>query len=142
MAVSAFVVRDDGYTRRCYIRAVHNLYPDIRFEFRPTTLMERSELVDVYERQKSTSRKNEIIAKYIASKIVSWDIALGSKADGDVAPITAKSIIELSPDLFSRMRNIVAFMQDGGDVDPDDPEESKELEEDTLSFLEKLEKNS
>ena len=133
MTVSAFV-SDDGYTVKAFVEGVYNLYPESNIEFRLSTAEQRTKLLDWHDSSKPSERPG-IVAKAVSAKLVSWDLKDG---EGKPVEISEENVAKLHPALFTRYRNIVAFLVDGGDKKASDEKDVDPGAE----YLASLQKNS
>lgn len=110
-------VSEDGWTLAGYVAAVPNGHPEIRFTYRPTPIEERELMVTAINRVPDTDPlgANRLLAKYLASKVKSWSIAL---------PLIADSMLRLKPLIWLRLRDIVIYGTGVSDTDPEWKQES------------------
>jgi hypothetical protein len=126
----------DGYTEKAYIKAIPRIHGEVRFEFRPMLVEERSQLfegsgkmsADLYERKS---------AKTVSQKIVSWSVTQGV-IDGEEIPypVSPVNFLRLKPALYQRMTSIIVGL-DAGDADPllSDGEKAEQIDEQYESAL-------
>lgn len=112
--VSAFV--DDGYTRKSKIIGEERLYPDVIFTWRPTTNKLRVRYNNFIGATKNKEQQEMRGAECLAKHILEWDV-IGK--DGNVAPIDGKTLIQLHPELFNKLFEIVIRMGKAPDEDLD-----------------------
>lgn len=121
----------DGLTEKAFIAAVPRLHGEMRFKFRPPTTERINRFLDGL-------KKNSLVAmckaeaESMATNIVEWDL---TDPDGKTLPIKTATVAALQPSLFKRVKEIVLYGADGGDLDPAD--EAKELMEVTADSAEK-----
>lgn len=138
MTDSAFI--HDGYTKRGYIKANPGFHPAIRFVWRPALIQARSEWFAKLAQQTDAKAKDATVARFIASRLVSWDLTdeKGNAVvlDGKTPGQRAEIVLRMEPNLFDRLFAIVASQQPS-DIDPDLAERVTHPE--TISILEALE---
>lgn len=133
MFESAYI--EDGYTRKGYIIGERNIYPNVRFEYRPMLYADRRTIMASYD---NPNQKN-IAAKATAKRIEKWDIKKPDRDEGGkivgekLVEITESEILKLTPDLVDTMFFIIAG-RTPSDTDPDwSQEETQENDEDQLA---------
>jgi len=105
-------VIDDGVTCKGYIAAVPRLHGEVRFEYRPVLVSERSAWIAEMER---TPNRHKATAALLARKVVSWDV---KDAKGELLPCNKPdSHLRLVTRVFDRLLGIVTG-QEPSDPDP------------------------
>ncbi len=92
---------DDGYTITANIEPVHGHYDCLVFTFRPL-LQEQFEAIEAKIEKVGGERGVEIIARALASQIVSWS---------ESVPPSADSIRRIRPPLFGKVYRIISGME-------------------------------
>lgn len=104
---------DDGWTESGYIAEAPGLHPACRFEYRP---MLRSEIYRcAREAEKATDDYLPVLAKWLAKKLVAWDLC---GKDGRPAATTPDVLLRLRPRLLDRLVDVV-WGREPSDPDPD-----------------------
>lgn len=104
---------DDGYTATAFIQGRANLYPDVRFSYRPCLTPDRDRINTVAAREPA-DKAVAVLAKSVATRVVSWDL---TDRTGAAVLVSAENVLRLKPALFTRLLNIVLGLE-GGDTDP------------------------
>lgn len=105
----------DGYTQTAYLAELPNMYPSVRFQFRPMLVMNQAIVNKELDMAGEDWQKRQTIAaKWIKQQVVNWDIKKPTGEDVDHNNVS--EIIRLRPLLFQRIWNIVNG-NDGGDLD-------------------------
>jgi hypothetical protein len=104
---------DDGYTERGYFREVSGHYPEIRLEYRPLLVAERTDAFDASD--KLTPREGQIAAAEImANRIKWWDL---KDRNGNSVPITSETLQKVKPNLFENLWALIAGVSPSA-IDP------------------------
>jgi hypothetical protein len=115
--LSGFI--NDGQSRKFFLRGSPQRYSDVRGEYRPALPEERSMIVADTQGAKDPAQAERILAKSLATRILSWDLRRRDAEGGLIElKITAQNILGLDPGLMYRLVNIAIYGSDGGDVDP------------------------
>ena len=99
----------DGYTRDGFIEGT-DFHPDVRFTYRPTTVVERTVVDGLIrlEHAKGTetglAKTEELAGDFLVSHLVGWDI---TDPDGNDVDLNAKNALGIEPHLFNRLYSIV-----------------------------------
>ena len=119
----------DGQSEYGYLKAVPNLYPAIRFRFRPIV----QEQVDAHFddlKDKPPAVQISLTNKFIANRLESWDLK-GRK--GEAVPISDTIVGKLQPVLRGRLFSVVIGSQPWDD-DPEAPIEEREATAQDATF--------
>ena len=138
----AAAMRDDGFTLTRFIKSLPNAYEDTTLVVRPTGMYDKAALQDEIAKfagHGDEERKiNLSVAKMMVKKIKSWD---AKNVHGEVVNLAPQDILDgekgLHPALFTRIRSIVCFANEGGDALPTVGGRDEDAE-----LLESLQKNS
>lgn len=106
----------DGLNEKGYIAAVPRLHGEIRFEFRPPTAESLGRFIDG-RKNRSTAGLFRAEAEGMALRLVSWSLL---DPDGQPLPIKSATVGALNIALFNRLKDIVIYGTDGGDLDPEE----------------------
>ena len=120
-------IPDDGYTEAGYIKANEQLYPELRFTFRPVLTELRSQHIASIEKVAADAYDRKTAA-IVAEHLTEWSVL---DAKDQPVPITAKNILRLKPQLFVRLYGIVMGL-DGSDVDPQWNDAQKQQQDNLL----------
>lgn len=107
-------VPDDGYTESGFIKAIPGLHGDLRFEFRPFLVEERSRLLRKLENL-AQEKQDAIVAKTFTERLKSWDL---KDRKGEAVKVSLNAARRLKPQLFYRLWAIL-LGTDASDVDPE-----------------------
>ncbi|MBL8794797.1 MAG: hypothetical protein JNM56_12890 [Planctomycetia bacterium] len=107
------LVPEDGYTESAFILGVERIHPDLRFEYRPITLIE-SVAYSRAVKDLDGKELHEHSAKWAAGRLLSWDLR---GKDGKTVPIQADMLTRLKPRLFYRMQAVL-LGNEAPDIDP------------------------
>lgn len=113
-------VPDDGYTEKGFIKATPGLHGDLRFEYRPFLVEERSKLLRQLE-SLAQEKQDAIVAKTFSERITAWDL---QDKDGKEIPVSMNVARRLKPSLFYRLWAII-LGTDASDLDPEWSNEQK-----------------
>ena len=116
----------DGQVRKGYVARKPGVHPAVHFEYRPTMPVERAGFnqtqANLYKtdapKDAETAQKN--MAKFLAKKLISWDLRDGSKNVVAISEATLLGGVENN--LFADLYAIVMGYRPS-DVDPAAPEE-------------------
>jgi hypothetical protein len=106
---------DDGYTLSRYIEGVSLQYGALRFTYRPVSALRRAKFRDGAKPGDTEETLLRRCAKGVASRLVKWD-AVDLK--GSPLPTTDAGVLQLHPQLLTRLINVVVYSIEGGDPDP------------------------
>jgi hypothetical protein len=109
----------DGLTEKGYIAAVPRVHGEMRFEFRPATNEMIGGFLDGLK-NRSTKALGREEAKIVAGRLVSWSLA---DKEGEPLPINQSNVWALHPLLFRRLKEITFYGGEGGDADPEAPDD-------------------
>lgn len=109
---------DDGYSEDAYIAPKELVHNAVRFTYRPTPVEERALMIDV-NRSVDERRFAVHCSKFLASRIIRWDIVENTPNGSVPMPLTVDNVIRLKPALWMRLVNIVIWGTEGGDPDPE-----------------------
>lgn len=110
---SAFL--EDGYTAKGYLKAVPQLYPEVRFTYRPILPEQRAAFVEAVRKAKDGPGAERRTAAILAKHLLTWDV---TDSKGDTVSITGDRILRLRWALYDRLVAVVLYGTEGGDVDP------------------------
>lgn len=116
-------IPNDHYTERGFIRGVPGVHPDIRFTYRPMTVMALGSLYTACERLQDYGQRHKLRAEVIVDKakyLKEWDIPDGK---GGVLAVTAANLLRQKPNAYSRIVGIIM-----GDERSDPDENAAHLE--------------
>jgi hypothetical protein len=111
----------DGYTERAWIAAVPGLHGALRFSYRPALIEERSQLYDAAG-QLNAHGFDCHVARFLAQKIVAWDLV---DAHGQPVPTAAETLLRIQPELFIKLNQIILGVT-ASDIDPNWPAETRD----------------
>ncbi len=113
-------VPDDGYTEKGFIKSIPGLHGDLRFEYRPFLVEERSKLLSGFDKLEQ-EKQDVIVARTFSERITAWDL---QGKDGEEIPICLHIARRLKPALFYRLWAII-LGTDASDLDPEWSSEEK-----------------
>ncbi len=121
---------EDGYEEKGYIAAEKNLYPALRFTFRPVLVQERNRHVADNAKLGDPAKGTLNTARLLALKVKGWDLKFPakSKRKGEVVPLNPDNILKMQPALYERFWMIVLGLA----ASDDDPEATIEQQEESL----------
>src|SRR5436309_10839864 len=93
----------DGYTQPGYLKAVPNLYEDLRFTYRPAVIEERSQILAGFSTTKPDAFDRKV-AQFLAQKFKTWDVV---DPRGQDVEVSAAAILRLPPELFQKLWQVV-----------------------------------
>lgn len=138
--VSVFA-RDDGQTLPTRIkeesgRGEVSMHGEVTFHRRPSS---NDFIAELYDQSKGKDDKKHLalMSRAMAAKIVAWDVC---DDDGKPVPINTATVKALHPNVFRRMREIICYGTEAGDVIKESGVNSGEEGEE--EFFARLQKNS
>lgn len=107
-------VPDDGYTESGFIKAIPGLHGELRFDFRPFLVEERSKLLRELENL-AQEKQDAIVAKTFVERLKNWDL---KDRDGNAVRVSLGAARRLKPQLFYRLWAILLGTE-ASDADPE-----------------------
>ena len=106
---------DDGYTLSRYIDGVPRQYGALRFRYRPVSAIRRAKFRDGAKPGDNEETLLRRCAKGVAQCLIDWD---AKDIKNNYLPKTDAGVLQLHPQLLTRLINIVVYSIEGGDPDP------------------------
>jgi len=92
-----------GYTEKGFVKAEKGIHGELRFEFRPVLVTDRSAHVSAIDGMKADAFDRKT-AEVIEQHLISWDV---TNAKGQPVPPTRINILRLKPRLFAKLYSII-----------------------------------
>lgn len=108
-----FIPFDDGYTLKGYIKPVEGLHGALRFSFRPTPVVLRSQWLKAVDGVSDEEYERRTAAIF-ETKITQWDF---KDLEGHPLSVSASNALHLHPVLFRRLEGIILGSHPT-DIDP------------------------
>lgn len=104
----------DGYTQEGYVKSDFLIYNAVAFKYRPALVEERATIWDSGSPPRPLPKTLLLVAAQLEKKITEWDLKDDKGRD---VPIKAKQLLQLPPNLFVALQDIV-FGFGPSDINP------------------------